>query len=729
MSKLEVSRRSVLRGSTALAAMAMLPVKALAADGTAAVANGFTAGAVYFRKSNPPSTEWDRDYGSAHGIGLGVFRHWFMWSAIEVAPGTYDWADYDLQLDLAARHGLKTIISIIDNSAPEWAFETYAASRFVSSTGKVEDSVVSASSETGGTPGLCLDNEDVRAAVGRFITALVERYRNHPALLGYDVWNETSGQFGVPDDMYCFCNGTRHRLHDWLKGRYGDLAGVNKAWHRYSYTSWDQVAPPRGFQGYADSLDWLEFRIDNAYALFDWRLALIRGLDPHHLVVAHGTASTLNAYGSGVADEWRAGSRVDVYGTTWIASRMGSEAWRAYQAYDLTRAGAGDKPFWHAEATGGPLWLQRQLPGRPREDGREPDAQDVRLDFLVSLACGAKGLFFTRFRGLLDGPLFDAFGLFGMDGSMTPQAAMAGEMIRWIGAHPEVSHARPVQGDVAILFAGESELFNVVLMNSSDFYATAARGAYRGFFDNNVQADFILPEQMSRYRLVYIPFPVMLKSETVAHITAFITQGGTVVCEGFPAYFGDHGHVGESQPNYGLDAVFGCRQAGAEFAPDLSENLEITLDGAVVHGRYFRQDYTLAGGQARGRYADGTIAAVESRYQKGKALLVGSFLGAGYAKQDSDAMRTLYAGFLDFAGIEPSVRASTRDAQVRLHEGNGHRLVWVTNATGTPQTVSIKLEDGARSARDLRSGMVLTATSDGFQLNVGAKDGTALLLL
>ena len=62
-------------------------------------------GAVYFRKSNPPREDWERDYGVAAEDGLNVFRHWFMWSAIERRPGFYDWEEYDRQMDLAAGLG------------------------------------------------------------------------------------------------------------------------------------------------------------------------------------------------------------------------------------------------------------------------------------------------------------------------------------------------------------------------------------------------------------------------------------------------------------------------------------------------------------------------------------------------------------------------------------------------------------------------------------------------
>src|SRR5207245_6053955 len=85
---------------------ALLAAAALAAD-----APVFPYGAVYFRKSNPPEQDWARDHQTAAQIGMNTFRHWFMWSSIEVAPGKYDWRDYDQMMDLAARNGIKVIIA------------------------------------------------------------------------------------------------------------------------------------------------------------------------------------------------------------------------------------------------------------------------------------------------------------------------------------------------------------------------------------------------------------------------------------------------------------------------------------------------------------------------------------------------------------------------------------------------------------------------------------------
>ncbi|MGO7616645.1 beta-galactosidase, partial [Rhizobium ruizarguesonis] len=77
-----------------------------------------------------------------------------------------------------------------------------------------------------------------------------------------------------------------------------------------------------------------------------------------------------------------------------------------------------------------PLWLQPQVIGRDKEDGRVVDPEDIRLWSITSLAGGARGVINLRWRPLLDGPLFGAFVSYGMDGSRTPRSDMASAMAK-----------------------------------------------------------------------------------------------------------------------------------------------------------------------------------------------------------------------------------------------------------------------------------------------------------
>jgi beta-galactosidase len=719
-----VCRTSGVAGNV-VAAVCFLLATAL----QAAEAPVFPYGAVYFRKSNPPEQDWARDHQTAARIGMNTFRHWVMWSAIEVAPGKYDWRDYDRMMDLAAQNGIRVVLAEFVTAAPEWMFHKYPNARFRGSDGRVLNSTIGGSSATGGFPGLCLDNPEVRAGAEKFLTTLVEHYRNHPALLGYDLWNENTFNGGGPTrEMYCYCDATKRKLREWLRNRYHTVEETGKVWNRYSYATWDDVEPPPNFGGYSESLDWLQFRIDDAFDLFHWRAELFRKLDPKHLIAAHGVAGTLESLPSSGHNEWRSSAEVDTWGFTFVASRKGDEPWKQFQAVDLVRGGSRGKPFWHAEAEAGPLWMQPQVIGRAREDGRIPDENDVRLWNMVSCAGGATGILYPRWRPLLDGPLFGAFGAFGMDGSVTPRAEMTGKIARWANAHPDVWRSHPVQGDIGLVFVPESELFNYVQQESTNFYAQSIRGAYQAFFDSNIQADFVSLEDIGKYKAIYLPYPVMLTKDTVGKLRHYVEQGGVLISEGLPAYFGDHGRAGPTQPNLGLDEVFGAGESYVEFTPDLLDKLTLKVQGQEINGRYFLQEYQPKGGQPAGQYANGHVAAVEHTFGKGKTLLIGTFPGGGYYLRHSTGSKAFFAGLVKWAGISPRLQSSNPAVQARLHSGAGGNYLWITNPTRAEAKVTVTSDLTFRTAEDVWESK--SASVDGHRVTVSipARDAAVLAL-
>ena len=649
----------------------------------------FPYGAVYFRKSNPPCDDWERDYGTAAADGMNVFRHWFLWSAIEIAPGEYDWADYDRQLDLAAAHGIRTIIAEMIVDAPEWAYRRYAHARYETREGRRLESQMHGSSVVGGAPSLCLDNEDYCAAAERFLRALAARYKDHPGLGGYDVWNECNYRHNV-----CYCAATAAAFRRWLRDRYKDLRALGKVWHRYSYATWEDVVPPRHLGPYPDVLDWLQFRADDAYRLLRWRVEVIRSIDPGHPITAHGVAGSLTHAAPGGADDWRAAAEVESYGYTWVACRKGDEAWKHFHASDLARAGARGKRFWHAEAHGGNLWMQPQVIGKPRDEGRMASPEDLRYWNMASFMCGATGLLYPRWRPLLDGPLFGAFGPYAMGGSRTDRSRMASWIALWANAPEQAAlwQSRPVRGTVGIVYVPETQRFTYAQQGSTATYAQSMQGAYQGFFDRNIQADWVHVDDVDdTWSLLYLPFPVMLSRETADRLRDWVARGGTLVAEGCPGYFGDRGHVGTVQPNLGLDEVFGARESDVEFTPDLLGELTFTVDGQLVRGGLFMQGYAPTTGTAVGWYADGRVAAVDHVYGEGRTRLVGTMAGYGYATHPDVRTPAFFADVLRWAKVAPHVRCSEPRVKARLHDGAGGTYLWVANPERRALPVQLEL--------------------------------------
>ena len=117
-----------------------------------------------------------------------------------------------------------------------------------------------------------------------------------------------------------------------------------------------------------------------------------------------------------------------------------------------------------------------------------------------------------RCRPLLDGPLFGAFGSYAMDGSRTPRSDMASrhrQMGQRAGAERRCWRREPVKGDIGILVIPEAQAFDYLLNHEGKFdtYAAAMWGAYRGFFDNGIQADWVHIDDIDAYDTLYVALP------------------------------------------------------------------------------------------------------------------------------------------------------------------------------------------------------------------------------
>ncbi|MFC6334367.1 beta-galactosidase [Paenibacillus septentrionalis] len=694
-------------------------------------------GSVYFRKSNPPKADWERDYIVASEDGMNAFRHWFLWGAIETSKGEYDWSDYDIQLELAAQQGMRTVIAEMITSVPEWLAAEEPDLAYTLSDGSKLKTRMGVSTATGGFGNgssgvICLDHPKAKQYAASFLTELVLRYKDHPSLIGYDVWNECNYSPSV-----CYCHYTKEKFREWLLKKYGDLMTLNQAWRRYSYTSWEQVEPPVALAPYPEHEDWLQFRKENFYEQMRWRIELIRSLDPKGLIIAHGIAGSISHMALMGADDWAAAAEVDVYGFTWVASRKGNEPWKLWHAVDLTRSAANGKEFWHAETQGGPLWLQPQVIGRKKEDGRVASPEDIRVWQLTSFAGGARGIFFPRWRPLLDGPLFGAFGPYAMNGARTERSEMASTIAKWANAKEQrpLWEAKPLKGDIGLLILPEAQIFDHLLHSDGHqpLYSQAMWGAYQGFFDNHIQADWIRMDQVDQYKVIYLAYPLRMDQANVERLIAWIEQGGTLIAEGCPAYFGNLGRAGTVQPNYGLDEVFGAQECDVEFTPDLFDELTFGWNGNRIYGGGYRQAYSPLHGKVTGRYPDGKPAVIENAHKKGRTFLVGSLPSEAYFRNKAHGNRMFFAELAAWAGVEPAVRIpdDVEGLHGRVHRSpNGDLMLWLINYSLNELETTIQL---AAAFGDYRLDTVFWGDENGIrkrgnQLSVKLPSKDALIV-
>ena len=667
--------------------------------------NPVEIGAVYFRRSNPPESDWERDYRTAREDGHTMFRHWFTWNAIHVAPDTFDWEPYDKHLALAVKYGIKTIIAEHIYEAPDWLYHKYPHARRELANGTNHSYLMGGSDGTGITR-MCLDNEEVLREAKKFLFELGKHYRDKPGLYGYDIWNECSL---YDAKAMCYCPATQRAFREWLQEKYNDnLDTLRKAWRRYSLSQWDDIEMPREIQPFPDTIDMLHFQNDNAQKWMKMRRDTIREVDKKTFIVAHGNAKTfcdLPACG----DDYRAGENCDIYGYTfWYGNHC-----HTMLGSDMIRIASAGKEFWRAEAVGNSDWQARGGFTSPIVDKDfMHDPSNIRFDAMMSLAAGARGFINPRWRALQDGPLFDGYGWYNLDGSRSERSEEIKQLALWANDQKTFPlwMAQPIRGQVGLLLLDDSELFCYSFYADTHYYSLSYQGAYEAFIDAGIQADPIKIQHISDYKILYLPFPVSLNEATIEELKKWTEEGGTLITEACFGYFNAQGHAYEKQPSRGIDQLIGANQATVHFGPDVWHGMEFSSQNGRCGGGIYRQSYQPTTGKAKAWYDDGQVAIVENCFGKGKVRIVGTMAGYGYKLNPKREYLGLFASVLPFAGETPLIRSDYNSGLiVRIWANKADTFLWCLNSRDYSQDAVLELNDKlleSRGAEIFRGGPV-----------------------
>ena len=83
--------------------------------------SGGKARAPMLETVTPESREvWKKDIDQIKRLGFNTVRTWIEWTACEKSEGTYDFSALELLTDLAGEAGLRVIVQVYIDSAPDW---------------------------------------------------------------------------------------------------------------------------------------------------------------------------------------------------------------------------------------------------------------------------------------------------------------------------------------------------------------------------------------------------------------------------------------------------------------------------------------------------------------------------------------------------------------------------------------------------------------------------------
>jgi beta-galactosidase len=197
-------------------------------------------------------------------------------------------------------------------------------------------------------------------------------------------------------------------------------------------------------------------------------------------------------------------------------------------------------------------------------------------------------------------------------------------------------------------------------------------------------------------------------SETAAHALAeYVRNGGSLVAEARAGWNNERGKAAEVIPGMGLHEVLGCREIAVQSVGGGWTEL-IADSGERIKGRLYEESLRPLndGAKVLLHFADGRPGAVESRYGKGKAITVGSYLAAAYAAKPDEAGRRFFQGLLAWAGVKPEL-SMTGDGEFRWLELGRERILFVFNHGSNATRVQLNLP-GRWSVKDLASDSSVT---------------------
>ncbi len=686
---------------------------------------------------------WRADLQKIKALGFNAIRCWVDWATAEPIQGEFNFDTVDVLMELAEEAGLKVIVQVYVDSAPDWVGKRYLDSHFVAINGDAMPSEAA--------PGFCFDHPGVRSAILGFFTALAERVKNRSAFLGWDLWSEPhvinwALAIYMVNPEFCFCPYTTARFREWLNRKYGTLEALNRAWYR-RFSNWNELEPPRlsTILSHTDYIDWRFFIIDKLAEDLRLKYEAVKRVVPDRIATSHAASPSLFSSplaGRGDPDDWLMARQVDYWGLSFYPKHsfpVGRDvAWRgAFIDFSRSACYSQANGFWVGELQGGfgTVALRVSATVTP---------EDTRVWAWSLLSRGAKALNYYAWYPMSSGYESGGFGLINLDGTITERAKVAGQIARIVDKNQELFlKARPAPAEAAIVYNPLSYMVGgrrrLPPPGAQDEFSGIERdsllGIYRALFPANVQVDFIHVNEIAegkakRYKLIFLPYPLMIPEPAAKALAEYVRSGGTLVTEARLAWNDERVWAQEIIPGFGLHEVTGCREASAQQTASGKTEMQIVArdesipylqPGDRLRGSTYQEVLEPISPKARviAKFANGSPAIVASSYGKGKTITAGSFLGALYESERDANLAKFFTGLLDWAGVSRPVEVSgsqqansDQPVEVRTMDSERDKLVFIFNhGRETAEPVArVKLPAGSYSVIDLVTGEKLTTS-------------------
>lgn len=505
----------------------------------------------------------------------------------------------------------------------------------------------------------------------------VNAYKNSPALLAYDIFNET--MFRSFDDY------TKKAFQNWLKAKYQSIEKLNAVWER-TYKDFEQISFEKWkWMSVMPVADYNAFRRDSiAILLKDW-YAAVKEIDSKHPIMAdnvYAQSSPLGLYFR-PQDDYGMKSAVDEIGMSFYPKQKNGtfEPALRHNIFDGFYSASGGDGFWVAE-----MQTHNQSIFAPTTC---VDPKELKQWCLEGYSAGAKSLIYWMWRPFNKGLQTLGRGLVNYKNEPTERLENATELSK---IFDKIGVIKPVKSEIAILYDPINEDIVRTISGAPDMeqnlYNLSLFGAYKAFLKNNQRPDITTTEKIFDYKAVILSHQAVISEDTAKKIKDYVKNGGIIIADGSFGITNELSLANSTLPGGAINLLVG--EGLFDFD---NKKADFEYKSSVIKGSFGRNICKITDGEVIAEFTDGIPAIVTKTSGKGKIITINTSVWYGYSTDEENEFKSaeIFAKILTDEICINKIFTNL-DLTIRIAQNNENYLVFAFNYSDTIQSGEITLE-------------------------------------
>jgi beta-galactosidase len=488
-----------------------------------------------------PYDRLDKDVDLMQSAGITVVRVGeSTWSSWEPRDGNFQFAWMQRVLDRLHRAGIKAILGTPTYSIPTWLYKDHPEILVThNSTSPPLSDPYAPKYPQSVTPGYYGPRQNYdflnpyfRQHAERVIRAIVGHFKDHPAVIGYQIDNETFPT-GVPTP---YMNAA---FLDRLKRKYKTPDTINKIWGLVYWgqlvDKWEDLPPHDGILNPGYKLEWENFQHDVVTDYLAWQAKIVNEYKRTDQFITQDFSGGVHTN----LDQWSIARALDVVAENpYFETQQRLDGRTIWLSDDLGRS-VKHSNFLVTETNAQTIgWDSRaQYPQYPGQ---------LRLVVYTHLSAGANMVEYWHWHSLHYGQETYWKGVLSHDleanRTYTEVSQVAAELKR-IG--PQLVDLKKTNQVAIVVSVDSANAIGYMPVNDTVDYMTVLKQMYNALYALNVEPDFVQAgdPDLSRYKVLLIP-PLYSASDTVLQqISDYVKSGGQVVLAFKSGFTDEHSTV------------------------------------------------------------------------------------------------------------------------------------------------------------------------------------------